>query len=194
MPIHASHSQTIPPKLLISIDFGTAYSSVAFYIDQRPVDQRYRTLALGMIPPERLNVVRFDKHAQVSSQLGWCRDSETWAWGNAVDDLVERREILESERIQMFKLCLESSDMAKCTRERVKGQFDKLPLLARKQLGPEVIPWPERLVSLYLKLLWEDAKVRIGASGIELNDYDIACWLSVPKFVAEILYICVNIG
>lgn len=188
-----SHSHNIPPKLLISIDFGTAYSSVAFYIDRRPVDQRYRALALGKVSPSRLNVVRFHRDAQVSSQLGWCRDSETWAWGRAVDGLVERGEILESERIQMFKLCLESSDMAKGTRERVKHQFDKLPPLAQKQLGPEIIPWPERLVSQYLKLLWKDAKARIGSSGIELNDHDIACWLSVPKFVADILYVCVNI-
>ena len=193
MPTDNVHSQTMPPKLLVSIDFGTAYSSVAFYIDRRPVDQGHRTLALGKIPPSRLNVVRFHRDAQVSSQLGWSRESETWVWGRAVDGLVERGEILESERIMMFKLCLESSDMAKSTRERVKNQFDKLPLLAQKQLGPENIPWPERLVSLYLKLLWQDAKARIGSCGIKLEDHDIACWLGVPKFVADIVYICMNI-
>ena len=192
MPISISHRQNVQPKLLVSIDFGTAYSSVAFYIDRRPVDERNRTLALGEIPPSRLNVVRFHRDAQVSSQLGWCRDSETWAWGRAVDDLVDSGDILESERIQMFKLCLESSDMAKGTRERVKDQFDKLPPLAKKQLGPENIPWPERLVSLYLQFLWRDAKVQIASNGIKLKDHDIACWLGVPKFVANILYVCMD--
>ena len=188
-----AHSQNIKPKLLVSIDFGTCNSSVAYYLDRRSVNQRHRTLALGRIPPSCLKVVQFHRDAQVSSQLGWCRDLETWTWGRAVDGLVERGEILESERITMFKICLESSDMAKGTRERVKDQFDKLPLLAKKQLGPENIPWPERLVSLYLKLLWQEAKRRIRSSGIELGNYDITCWLGVPKSVAHISKICLNI-
>ena len=103
-----------------------------------------------------------------------------------MDGLVERGEMLESERITMFKICLESSDMAKHTRERVKDQFDKLPPLAKKQLGPENIPWPERLVSLYLKFLWQEANVRISSSGITLGDHDITCWLSVPKSVTNV--------
>ena len=151
-----AHSQKV--KLLVGIDFGTAYSSVAYYIDRRSIDQRCRPLPLGTIPIERLHVVRFHDDLQVSSQLGWDRELEEWTWGASVDDLVEREEISESERIQMFKLCLESSDMAKGTRERVKDQFDKLPPLAKKKLGPEHIPWPERLVALYLKFLWKEAK------------------------------------
>ena len=193
MPIGTSHPQKIPPKLLVSIDFGTAYSSIAYYIDRRPLDQRYRTLALGRVPTERLNVVRFNGDEQISSQLAWCRDSEKWLWGRAVDVLIECGDILESERIQMFKLCLESSDMAKGTRERVKDQYDKLPPLAKNQLGPQHIPWPERLVSLYLRLLWQDATVRISSMGIKLEDHDIACWLSVPKFVANLLYVYMKI-
>ena len=109
-----------------------------------------------------------------------------------MDNLVERREILESERIQMFKLCLESSDLAKGTRERVKYQFDKLPPLAKKKLGPEHIPWPERLVSLYLEFLWQEAKVQISSHGIKLGDYDIACWLGVPKLVTNLLVVCMD--
>ena len=193
MAINSSHSQTLPPKLLVSIDFGTAYSSVAYYIDPRPADQRNRTLALGKIPLSGLHVVRFDRDAQVSSQLAWSRDSGTWAWGTAVDELVNSGEISESERITMFKLCLESSDIAQSTRKRVKAQFDKLPPLARTQLGPEHIPWPERLVTLYLKLLWGNAKALIRSSNVILEEDYIACWLGVPKSVDYNLYVSMNI-
>lgn len=192
MAADGSYSRKSLPKLLISFDFGTSYSSVAYYLDRRPDDQRHHTIALGRILPSRLDVVRFHRDAQVSSQLAWCPDSETWAWGRAVDGLVERGVILESDRILLFKLCLESSNMAKGIRERVKGQFDKLPPLAKKQLGSQHLPWPERLVSLYLRLLWEDAQRRIRSSGIELRDHDIACWLGVPKFVTSPSYLCVN--
>ena len=193
MPADAFYSRKSLPKLLIGFDFGTSYSSLAYYLDRRPDDQKHHTIALGRILPSGLKVVDFQGDSQVSSQLAWCRDSGTWAWGRAVDGLVERGMILESDRILQFKLCLESSDMAKSTRERVKGQFDKLPPLAKRQLGPEHIPWPERLVSLYLRLLWEAAQRRIRSSGIELGDHDIACWLGVPKFVTNLSYLCMNL-
>ena len=91
-------------------------------------------------------------------------------------------QIMESDRIQMFKLCLEDSSLAKSTRERVKGQLDRLPGLARKKLGQPDMPWPERLVSFYLKMLWNDSRERMRLSGVILENYEVDCYIGVPKY------------
>ena len=76
--------------------------------------------------------------------------------------------------------------MAKDIRTRVKKQFDELSLLALENLGPKIISWYERLASLYLKMLWDTVRDQIPGADVRDEDYEIACWLSVPKFVAEI--------
>ena len=89
---------------------------------------------------------------------------------------------MESDRIQMFKLCLENSSLAKSTRERVEGQLDRLSALAWDKLGHPDMPWPERLVSLYLKLLWHDSRERMRSSGVIIEDYEVDCYIGVSKY------------
>ena len=181
-------------KLVVSIDFGTAYSAVAYILDPRHAGGTTRSPALGDIPLSRFRTVHFDRRAQVSSQLAWYDREEQWVWGDAVDGLVERKEILESDRIQMFKLCLEHSRMTERTRERVQRQLDRLPPIARKQLGQADVPDFENLISLYLARLWAEAKRHISEAfycsrGQSIFDgREVECWMGVPKFIQGFQY------
>ncbi|KAG7006032.1 hypothetical protein G7Y79_00016g040170 [Physcia stellaris] len=181
MPTDSSPATHQLQKLIVGIDFGTANSSVAYFIDKRTAHQRAIGLALGEVFISDLKSIDFDREPQIASQLAYDSKEEEWIWGSAVDELVEQREIMESDRIQMFKLCLENSSLAKSTRERVEGQLDRLPALAWEKLGHPDMPWPERLVSLYLKMLWHDSRERMRSSGVILEDYEVDCYIGVPK-------------
>lgn len=101
---------------------------------------------------------------------------------------VAEHEILESDRIHFIKLCLEQSTLANATRLRVKGQLDRLPQHAHRLLGSDEVPWPERLVTLYLKLLWKAARNGIAeeyfcSRGDIFRGREVEFWIGVPKFV-----------
>ena len=175
-------------KLLICIDFGTAFSAVAHTIHPLPTPESSRSLAIGKIPIRNLRFVRFRGLPQVSSEFAWNAQDNEWVWGAEVEDRIDRQEIPEGARIQLIKLCLEQSDLTEETRMKVKRQLDILPAIARQQLGPDDIPWAERLVALYLKKLWEEAKPVITntyhcSDGNIFEGRDIEIWIAVPKFV-----------
>ncbi|KAG7007535.1 hypothetical protein G7Y79_00009g026440 [Physcia stellaris] len=104
--------------LLVAIDFGTAYSSVVYYIDTRSPHERAKGLALGKIPLAALKVVGFNRAAQIGTQMAWYDKRQMWLWGHRVDEYIHRKEILESDRIQMAKLYMEHSEMTKPIRDR----------------------------------------------------------------------------
>ena len=118
--------------------------------------------------------VRFDHRSCVKTQLAWCKDTQKWIWGSDVDN--------SGGTPIKLGLFLGSSDVAQSDRESVKRQLDELPPLARQHLGLETTFWPQSLVFCYLKLLWQNAKKRISAD-LNLDEFDILCWLRVPKCV-----------
>ena len=68
-------------KLIVGIDFGTANSSVAYYIDKRTAQQRANGLALGEVFISSLKAIDFDKEPQIASQLAYYSKKEKWIWG-----------------------------------------------------------------------------------------------------------------
>ena len=173
--------------LLVAIDFGTAYSSVVYYIDTRSPHERAKGLALGKIPLAALKVVGFNRAAQIGTQMAWYDKRQMWLWGHRVDEYIHRKEILESDRIQMAKLYMEHSEITKPIRDRVTAQLEALPEVARMQLGRSKHCWAEGLVSLYLRELWADTKIQIRSSGVVFEDTDIECWMGVPKYTQSYL-------
>ena len=175
-------------KILIGIDFGTSKSSVAFTIDPRPARDRARILPLGKIALRDLRVVQFDGEDQVSTQIAWNVKDQQWVCGADVDEQVESGDIPESSRILSIKLCLEQSSLTESIRKRVKSQFDQLPPAAIEELGPEDVPWAERLVGLYLRYLWKHARRNIASAyycSHEGEDVfvgrEVEIWIGVPK-------------
>ena len=160
--------------MFVGIHCGRTCSGVEYCLERPTYDQRDGTVP----PPPELNKVQFDPGSCVKTQLAWCKDTEQWIWGRDVDKLVNSG----GTPIQM-ELFLESSDVAQSVREYVKSQLDELPPLARQHLGLETTSWPQSLVFCYLKLLWQDAKKRISDTGLKLEEFDILCWLRVPKCV-----------
>ena len=186
MAVNTHQPENVQRRLLVSIDFGTAFSAVAHTIVSTPPDERSTPPALGTVSPYNLKNVQFSRDCQVSSQVAWHKDGSgggQWEWGPDVDEFIERGEILESDRIQMVKLCLEESPLSQATRTRVKAQLDGLPPLAWQILGLVSLSWAERLVSLFLGKLWAEAKGCINMSRAETFDDDesVECWLGVPK-------------
>ena len=171
----------IPHKLMVGIDFGSAFSAVAYHIDRRSASERSRGLALEKMV-NRLKPLRFDDNYQVSSQIAWDTGSKKWVWGDEVNQLINDKQIKIAERIELLKLCLETSDINTSTRAQVHHQLCGLPKSAQKQLKLNDENWPDHLISLYLGMLWKDAKTRIFLKeGYSFHDEDMECWISVPK-------------
>ena len=179
-----SHPELRDRPLLVAIDFGTAFSAIAHTIGRHPAAGRPEGLPLGIDHRPKPTAVRFQTDPQVNNQLAWNNQRGEWVFGNEVDSLVERRTISEADRFQMIKLCLDTSII----RHKVKSQLDRLQSLAHERLGPDHIAWPERLVSLYLNMLWKKAKSSIinayhCSHGNIFDHRNIEVWLSVPKSV-----------
>ena len=144
-------------KLLVAIDFGTAYNAVAYSLG--PVT---RTDSLHGLPPSTIRVVNFNNQTQVKCQLAWWHERGQWAWGIRLDDLVESGKILDSGRILMFKLGLDQSDETRKPRDRVRDQLQDIPLCAWDELRGTNADDFEKLIIIYLKRFWADAKKRIS--------------------------------
>ena len=182
-----SHEQR---RILFSIDFGTAFSSVAYFIDRRLPHERVCGLALDKAS-SRLKPIKFYSDFQVSSQLAWNNIDGKWEWGYRVDECIQEGQIAAWDRIEMLKLCLERSNVGVSVLAKLSPQLKRLPPLAWEKLGQANVKDPaERLISLYLQFLWQDS-LRC-ASIPDLDNKDIECWLSVPKSVQSIHTPCVN--
>ena len=173
-----------PPKILVGIDFGTAYNAVAYSLGSAT-----RTDSLLGLPPSSIRFVDFNNQPQVKCQLAWRYDKEQWEWGRRVDDLVESRKILESGRISMFKLGLDQSDESREPRNRVQNQLQDIPSCAWDELGDTDADDFEKLITIYLKKFWADSRTRISQDDLFLGvdpfdgSWDVACSLGVPKYV-----------
>lgn len=175
-------------RILFSIDFGTAFSSVVYYIDRRLPQERVSGLPLDKAS-FRIKEIKFWSDFQVSSQLAWNDIHGQWEWGYRVDLCIQEGQIAARDRIDMLKLCLERSDIGDGVRAQLSQQLKRLPPLAWEQLGQDNVKDPaERLISLYLRCLWQDSIRCASISG--LDNYDIECWLSVPKSVQSIYTTC----
>ena len=173
-----------PPKLLIGIDFGTAYNAVAYNLGSAT-----RTGNLHGLPPSTIRVVNFNNQPQVKCQLAWWHERKQWVWGSKVDDLVESGRILESDRILMFKLGLDQSDETREPRNRVRDQLQDIPSCAWDNLADTDADEFEKLITIYLKMFWADVQEQISRDhiifGLDPFDgsWDLACSLGVPKYV-----------
>ena len=186
-----SEAEKASRKLLLSIDFGTAYSSVAIYVDTRSSSERIQGLALRDIPLSKIKALQLSETKQISTQMAWYEKEGMWVIAPEMDQLIQAEEIPESAPIKLCKLCLEQSADTVAIRERVKGQLDKLPLNARAQISPAPLQrpttftsderWAEGLVSTYLKLLWTKVKARLQGNPEYFADEQVECWIGVPK-------------
>lgn len=177
-------------KLVICIDYGTAFSSVAYALDARCAQEPPRKLGIGEIPLTSLKTVSFNRWRQVPSELAWYAKHELWVWGDDVESLVQIGEILDTDRYQMLKICLEQSSLSLTTREKVQRQLNCLPAIAKQQLSHEEKPRFDHLVSLYLARLWERSKELISLelyiTGRSIfQGRVVECSISVPKFVQK---------
>ena len=81
MPTDSSPATHRLQKLIVGIDFGTANSSVAYFIDKRTTHQRAIGLALGEVFISDLKSIEFDREPQIATQLAYYSKEEEWIWG-----------------------------------------------------------------------------------------------------------------
>ena len=168
------------PKMLIAVDFGTAYSALSFTNVPKYTNRETRR-PLGTVPPARLSAVQFGSNYELSSELAWDNQENQWLWGHAVDNAVAQGIVKGSDRLQLIKLCVEQSKLSEATRVRVKSQLDALPPLAKEKLGSSAVPWSERLITLYLRELWTFARRFILRHCCQFDDSEVECWIGVPR-------------
>ena len=162
-------------SLFVGIDFGTGFSAVAS-VDRDRVESRSFVTA------------DFDGGSQVKTQLAWNSRESRWLWGDNVDIAVENQDITEADRIEMIKLCIESSPRTQNLREKVHSQLSQLPEAACEAFGHTSPPEFKELAGLHLKFLWSRAKKHIREcyghrSGDVFETHTTRCWISVPKLV-----------
>ena len=175
--------------LVIGFDIGTALSAVAYTLAPSLHYQAYQSVSGEEVINNlftNLFTVPFTNGPQVSSQLAWYHRKSRWVWGVNVDLLVETGEIEEADRIEMIKLCIETSPRTYNIREKVRRQLNRLPALACKDFGHPSPPTFEDLIRLYLKFIWQRAAEKImecysHRSDNISQDSQIHCWISVPK-------------
>lgn len=177
--------ETDSDVLIIGFDIGTALSAVAYTIARsRSIGKSKPTIANST---NQIFPVRFAHGTQVSSQLAWDPRQRCWAWGDAVDDMVENGEIDDTDRIEMIKLCLDTSGKTQNTRTKVEKQLNSLPEDACKEFGRQ-LPSAQDLMGVYLKFLWDTTVAEITncysksrSGNIFQRVSRVCCWISVPK-------------
>ena len=102
-----SDNVQLQEQLIIGIDFGTTYSSVAWYVVN--ADEVQSELRKDRFNTEDITVVYFDNQDQVKSLLAWYRgpkapEKGNWLWAHEID--MCRGKIDPSHHFELFKLGL----------------------------------------------------------------------------------------
>lgn len=175
--------ETDSDVLIIGFDIGTAFSAVTYTI------ARSRNIGKNKIEKstDQLFPVRFAHGEQVSSQLAWDSRQRCWVWGDTVDDMAVNGENDDTDRIEMIKLCLDTSGKTQNIRMKVEKQLAGLPEDSYKEFGHRP-PTAQDLMGLYLKFLWNTTVAEITNSysksrsgNIFQRVHQVRCWISVPK-------------
>lgn len=171
----ASQNESGIVRLIVAIDFGTAYSSVVYY-HYRP--DQVPNFTPGTLILSHLKDVYFEDSNQAKTELAWNPSISDWVWGNDMDHSVNNRQVKDSDRFRLLKLGLEGLDYTTVHRKLSK-QISQLP--------PEShVSSVYDLVVIYLRRLYEAARVNIEAQVGKVGHrsiFDIAdveCVLSVP--------------
>ncbi len=174
----------ITRRLLLGIDFGTTYSSVAYALHEWNTGQQPSTIALN---ETKIHSVQFDfAKSQVKTQIAWHAADHDYVWGDDVDVQIRDKEVSEGDRIVMLKLGLDKSDATRGIRAKQADQLSRIPPTYWAGDGHRRQPLVEDLISIYLGKLYGYAKNKIIkhfgilADGNIFDMTDVQCAICVP--------------
>lgn len=136
----------------VGIDFGTTYTSVAFFL-LNVTDDRTGLLP-GDVDYRAIQRVIYEGNEAVKSEFAWNENEDSWLWGQQVDRSIHDGDLPDSECIQMIKLGLDSSAHTTVYRDHIARRIAELP--EDRQVSEQ------ELVSLYLEELLIHAQRKIG--------------------------------
>jgi hypothetical protein len=133
-------SERQPPEWYVAIDFGTTFTTVAWYRRGMPIEN---VQTIDDFPGE----IRLDQvNKQIPTELWYPRedarpsryvhpDDIRLRFGNEVHRIGERTEIVElcaiyddADRVTMMKLLLDKSDYTQATKERLQKTLESLKM------------------------------------------------------------------
>ena len=163
-----SVKQTTQQKLVICIDFGTTFSSVAYSVASEGSVCADEDL-LGISDPKE---IIFESEKQIKTELAWHPQRQLWVWGYDVDREIRSRQIPRFNRIKMFKLGLDTSDYTVDIRHQIHDQISNLPAECN-------VHCVDDLISIYLGFLFSYAKNNISGQHGRLHGFDIFQFMDV---------------
>ena len=134
--------------VLVGIDFGTSFSSVAYAREPKRAGDR----------PPRMTSCLFgasENTAQVPSQMAFDNTAQSWAFGYEVDEALRYGGVDRDNIFAMLKLAFDTSPSNSEIASRHARQIDALPQEAKEKLGR--ISDMRELVLLFLQWLWGQA-------------------------------------
>ncbi len=174
----------IVSRLILGLDFGTSYSSIAYALHEWNPRQQPSVTAFN---ETNIQSVQFDFVAsQVKTQIAWHAANRVFIWGDEVDVRIRDKEIPENDRIVMMKLGLEKSAATEKIRAKQAEQLSRIPPACWGGKGEPRHPVIEDVISIYLGLLMNYAKYKIIksfgvlAKGDIFDITDVQCAICVP--------------
>ena len=171
-------------RLILGIDFGTTYSAVAYALHEWNTSQQPSTIALN---ETQIHSVQFDfAESQVKTQIAWHKADQDYVWGDDVDLLIRDKEVSEDDRIVMLKLGLDKSEATRDIRAKQADQLSRIPAAYWEEDSCRRKPLIEDLISVYLKRLYNYAKIKIIkhygvlAEGNIFDFTNVQCAICVP--------------
>lgn len=172
----SSTESTTREIIKVGIDFGTTYTSAAFY--RHHVTDGNAGRLPGEVEDRNIHRVIFTSEEAVKSELAWSSDDNRWLWGSEVDDGINNYDLPDSSCIQMIKLGLDSSDHTRCYRNTISRRIEELPDNVRVSEIELITIFLTNLMK-YVRTKIEDTLGRIGGASI-LEGADLEYVFCVP--------------